>query len=100
MLILQVTYKLHPRVSSDEYLFEIEENHIIEESRRETGNVMYDFYLPTDGAHTTVVLVGVWTDEAALAEHKASVHYSKLTDIKNKIVRQTEVRWIASEIKV
>ena len=57
-------------------------------SRAETGNIKYDYFVPTDGSDD-LLLVEKWKDADALSEHSKQPHFKKLGDLKPEFVNDT-----------
>lgn len=76
MIVLNVTYKCKPD-KREEFLEMIMAEGIDVASRAEAGNIMYDYYIPTEGIDD-LFLLEKWRDEAALAEHGKQPHLAGL----------------------
>lgn len=87
MIVLNVTYKCKPDMR-EEFLERIMAEGIDVASRAETGNIKYDYYIPTDGSDD-LFLLEKWQDAEALAEHGAQPHLLKLKEIKSEYVIDT-----------
>lgn len=89
MVILKAEYKLHPRISSDEYLEEIEKRNIQGTSRNASGNIFYDFYLSADDPGS-VILMSAWEDDEDILKYKESDSFASLSSVKDMMVRSSE----------
>lgn len=87
MIVLNVTYKCKPDMR-EEFLERITAEGIDVASRAETGNIKYDYYIPTDGSDD-LFLLEKWQDAVALAEHGAQPHLARLKEIKAEYVIDT-----------
>ncbi|MBR6040063.1 MAG: antibiotic biosynthesis monooxygenase [Clostridia bacterium] len=87
MIVLNVTYKCRPELR-EEFLEAILREGIDEASRKEPGNLKYDYYIPFDGGDD-LLLVEKWRDEAALKAHAETPHYAKLKELKPQYVTET-----------
>ncbi len=65
-------------------------------SRAEAGNIMYSYYIPTDGGDD-LFLLEKWRDEAALAEHGKQPHLARLKEIKAEYVNETIIEKYIAE---
>lgn len=92
MIVLNVTYKCRPELR-EEFLEAILREGIDEASRKEPGNLKYDYYIPFDG--DDLLLVEKWRDETALKAHAETPHYAKLKELKPQYVTETVVERFA-----
>ena len=90
MMIIKTIYKLHPRVSCDEYLHELEKKLISESSRDTDGNLMYEFFLSPDDIRS-VILMSVWEKKDDYLNYKATDGFLTLSGIEKRMVREKEV---------
>ena len=95
MIILNVTYKCKPE-KRKEFLEMIMAEGIDVACRAEAGNIMYDYYIPTEGCDD-LFLLEKWRDEAALAEHGKQPHLVRLKEIKAEYVNETIIEKYATE---
>lgn len=95
MIVLNVTYKCKPD-KRKEFLEMIMADGIDVASRAEAGNIMYDYYIPTDGSDD-LFLLEKWRDEAALAEHGKQPHLARLKEIKEEFVIDTIIEKYVAE---
>ncbi|MBQ6235369.1 MAG: antibiotic biosynthesis monooxygenase [Clostridia bacterium] len=93
MIVLNVTYKCRPGMR-EEFLEAIQSEGIDAASRKEPGNLKYDYYIPFDGGDD-LLLVEHWRDEAALKAHAKTPHYAKLKELKPAYVTETVVERFA-----
>ena len=89
MIVLNVTYKCIPGMR-EAFLEAIQREGIDEASRKEPGNLRYDYYLPYDD-NGDLLLVEHWRDDAALKAHAETPHYAKLKELKPRYVTETVV---------
>ena len=87
MIVLNVTYKCKPDMR-EEFFERIMAEGIDVASRAETGNIKYDYYIPTDGSDD-LFLLEKWQDADALAEHGTQPHLARLKEIKSEYVIDT-----------
>ena len=95
MIVLNVTYKCKPE-KRKEFLEMIMAEGIDVACRAEAGNIMYDYYIPTEGCDD-LFLLEKWRDEAALAEHGKQPHLVRLKEIKAEYVNETIIEKYATE---
>ncbi|MBR5718088.1 MAG: antibiotic biosynthesis monooxygenase [Clostridia bacterium] len=96
MIVLNVTYRCRPGARAG-FLERIRVEGIDAASRREEGNIKYDYYFPAEGLDE-LLLVEKWRDEAALASHAAEPHFKRLGEIKSEYVLETVIeRYSAPE---
>ena len=95
MIVLNVTYTCKPD-KREEFLEMIMAEGIDVASRAEAGNIMYDYYTPTDGSDD-LFLLEKWRDEAALAEHGKQPHLARLKEIKAEYVNDTVIEKYITE---
>ena len=89
MIVLNVTYLCKPD-QRDEFLVMIITEGIDAASRREAGNIKYDYYLPAAGGDE-LLLVEKWRDAEALAGHGAQPHLARLKELKAEYVVDTVI---------
>jgi len=89
MVIFKSEFKLHPRVSCDEFLEEIEKRKITNISRNASGNIFYDFFLSADDPRS-VILMSAWEDDKNILEYKESDSFASLSSVEEMMVRSTE----------
>lgn len=89
MIVLNVTYRCKPDMRED-FLERIIAEGIDEASRGEEGNIKYDYYIPYDGSDE-LLLIEKWRDEAALATHAETEHFSRLKELKPIYVQETTI---------
>lgn len=83
-LLVNVRYTLKPG-TRDEFLKKFEEIEAAPCSRKEPGNLRYDYFCPADDADA-VCLIEEWKDTEAQKIHGATPHYQKLTALKKEYV--------------
>lgn len=89
MIVLNVTYKCRPGMR-EEFLEAIQREGIDEASRKEAGNLKYDYYIPLGGGNE-LLLVEKWRDETALAAHGKTPHLKRLRELKAEYVTETVI---------
>ncbi len=89
MIVLNVTYRCKPDMREN-FLERIIAEGIDEASRREEGNIKYDYYIPFDGSDE-LLLIEKWKDEASLAAHSATEHFGLLKELKPIYVQDTVI---------
>ena len=90
MIVLNVTYKCKPDMR-EAFLEAILRDGIDEASRKEAGNLKYDYYIPFDGGDDLLLLVEKWRDEAAIAAHGQTPHLQRLRELKAEYVTETVI---------
>ena len=95
MIVLNVTYKCKPD-KREEFLEMIMTEGIDIASRAEAGNIMYDYYIPTDD-RDDLFLLEKWRDEDAIAEHGKQPHFARLKAIKAEFVNDTIIEKYIAE---
>ncbi len=89
MIVLIVTYKCKPE-KREAFLEMIMTEGIGVASRAESGNIKYDYYIPTE-ASDELLLIEKWKDSDALAEHRLQLHYARLKELKPEYVDDTMI---------
>ena len=89
MIVLNVTYLCKPDMR-DEFLERIISEGIDEMSRKEVGNIKYDYYLPVGGGDE-LLLVEKWRDAGAIAAHGGQPHFATLKALKAEYVADTVI---------
>ncbi len=89
MIVLNVTYRCKPDLR-DEFLEMIITEGIDTASRKEAGNIRYDYYLPAAGGDE-LLLVEKWRDADALAGHGRQPHLARLKELKAEYVLDTVI---------
>ena len=95
MIVLNVTYKCKPE-KRKEFVEMIMTEGIDTASRAEAGNIMYNYYIPTDGGDD-LFLLEKWRDVVALAEHGKQPHLARLKEIKAEYVNETIIEKYIAE---
>lgn len=93
MIVLNVTYRMKPGMR-EAFLERILAEGIDEASRKEDGNLKYDYYIPFDD-NGDLLLVEHWRDEEALRAHAETPHYAALKALKPDFVCETVVERFA-----
>jgi len=89
MIVLNVTYKCKPGMRG-EFLQNISVEGIDFASRREEGNIKYDYYLAA-ADEDELVLIEKWKDAEAIAVHGGQAHYARLGELKKEFVEKTDI---------
>ena len=87
MIVLNVIYKCKPEMR-EEFLEMIMSEGIDVACRNESGNIKYDYYIPTDD-NDDLLLVEKWQDAESLAEHSKQPHFARLGELKKDYVNDT-----------
>jgi quinol monooxygenase YgiN len=74
----------------DEFVQALLKEQIAEGSRQEPGNIKYEISLPVD-KDNEVCLLEMWTNHLEQEWHKETTHYSKLTELKKKYVKEVRI---------
>lgn len=69
---------------------------IVDEIRREKGNLRYEYFLPFDDEET-VLLIDEWTDQKAIDAHHASDMMIKIATLREKYDLHMRVERFVSE---
>ena len=69
---------------------------IVDEIRREKGNLRYEYFLPFDDEET-VLLIDEWTDQKAMDAHHASDMMTKIATLREKYDLHMRVERFVSE---
>lgn len=72
MIIIHATFQVDP-AKQQTFLEEVQP--LLHGSREESGNVSYDLYKDTE-KENVYTMVEVWKDEAAVASHNTSEHFT------------------------
>jgi len=88
MLKLVVIYKMKQGHTAEAFLKAVQAEGLDTASRREEGNVRYDYFLPIDGSNE-LVLLETWVDQDAQTAHKSLPHFKRLGEIKAIHVEET-----------
>lgn len=89
MVLLLVKYTMKPG-TRDAFLQKVEAADITKITRRETGNLRYEFYCPADDADA-VLLLEQWTDFSMIETHRTMDHVKLLVALKNDYVLDTQI---------
>lgn len=77
----------------DAFMRAIKEAQVAELSRKEKGNLRYDYFFPArEGTEKELVLLELWTDSKAQKAHTGTPHFAKLAALKEVYVEKTEVK--------
>ena len=90
MLLACVTYQLHEE-NQGEFMKAIFEKKIAEETRKEEGNVRYDFMLPAE-SKADIFLFEIWRSPEDLEFHRTLKHFFDLQDVKAQFVKTTDIK--------
>lgn len=87
MLLVKVTYKCNPG-QRETYYREALAAGIIDATKKEKGNIRYDFSYPVD-AENDILLLELWEGPDDWDAHKKTPHVKDLQAIKAKYVTDT-----------
>lgn len=90
MLYLNVTYKFENEENREQFYEELYANNIPDIFRAENGNIKYDYYFPED-CETELLLVEKWENAEVLKAHLEGETTKILGEIKNRLVKDTDV---------
>ena len=77
---------------------EMEASGIAENTRREPGNLRYQYFLPLDDPDT-ILLIDSWADRAAIDAHHASPLMEQLAALREKYdLHMTVERFVSEDI--
>ena len=77
---------------------EMEASGIAEDTRKEPGNLRYQYFQPLDDPET-ILLIDSWKDQAAIDAHHASPMMAKLAALREKYdLHMTAERFMSEEI--
>ncbi len=60
-------------------------------SRKEPGNVKYDFYYPVD-SENDICLLEIWANAEAQKQHGNTDHYQLLSELKREYVQKVQIQ--------
>lgn len=66
------------------------EEGIISDSKKEPGNIKYDYYYPLD-CDRSLCLMEMWTNEHAVMLHSHTSHYERLQALKKQYVEKVQI---------
>lgn len=89
MIVLHVTYKCKPD-KRWEFLEIIQKEAIDKASRKEIGNITYDYFISVNNPDV-IFLVEKWKDEMAIEIHKTMPHFARLGELKEEYVEDTSI---------
>lgn len=73
---------------------------IVEQIRKEKGNLRYDYFLPIDDSNT-VLLIDSWQDQTALDKHHKSPVMAQIVALREKYDLHMEVeRYVSDEKEI
>lgn len=84
MIILNVSYKVKPG-TRDAFVEEAAGINLIEEVRKEPGNISYEYFYPVDDPDT-LLCSERWESAEEFANHPKTPHVIAFQDIKKKYV--------------
>ncbi len=87
MIILNVTYKCKEG-KREAFLEAIQKEGIDAASRKEDGNIKYDYYLPVNDINE-VLLVEKWENADVISEHAKMPHFLRLGELKGEYIEET-----------
>ena len=65
------------------FMEEMVSSGIVDEIRKEEGNLRYEYYLPVSGGNE-VILIDSWADQNALDRHHALPLMKKISELRSK----------------
>lgn len=80
MITINIYYK---GVNAKKFMNEMIESKIVDEIRKEEGNIRYDYFLPLNDDNT-VLLIDCWENQEALDKHHESPIMSKIIELREK----------------
>lgn len=83
MILIRVTYCTKPG-ERDSFIQGLLDEKIPACTRREEGNICYDFTLPIEEPDT-VYLIEQWKDTACLEKHAAQPMFHRLSELREKL---------------
>lgn len=87
MFKLIVTVRVRPEKAAE---FEEMVKPLIENSRKEKGNISYEFY-PDTLHHNCYLILETWENDRALETHKLTRHYLDFTESLNEYANEPPV---------
>ncbi len=90
MFTIYVTYKGGDRAAVEGFYREIRELDIDTISRKEDGNVRYEYYWPAE-RENELFLLEIWETKEAQQIHTQQAHFKKLGDLKSKYGIETDI---------
>lgn len=90
MLTICVTYKGMDRQAVEGFYREIRELGIDVLSRKEDGNICYEYYWPTE-RENELFLLEKWKSKEAQQLHSQQAHFKKLGELKAKYSVETKL---------
>lgn len=88
-ILLEVHYTI-AQGKREEFYKKISEAGIADASRAEKGNLKYDYYMSFD-SDDEICLIELWENSQAQQEHKNTVHFQKLSELKEMYVENTDI---------
>lgn len=93
MFYIQVTYKADTEADIRSFVKEASEAGLLDEIRKEAGNVRYEYFYPAADS-CKLLLLEEWETQEAQQVHMEQPHMEKLGEIKNKYITDTQVKTI------
>ncbi len=90
MLVLNVTYHVKPG-KRQKFYDAIREKGIDEASRKDKGNILYDYSYDPEN-EDNLLLEEIWEDAETQKLHCDTPHFAVLTGLKEEFVENTEIR--------
>lgn len=88
-ILMLVTYQTIPGLRSAFHQTILREG-LQEASRRETGNLAYDYFLSVDHPDE-LLLVEKWKDQESLDLHRTLPHFLRLKELKDEYIQNVSV---------
>ncbi|MDD3139056.1 MAG: antibiotic biosynthesis monooxygenase [Lachnospiraceae bacterium] len=94
LFMIEVRYQIRSGKRS-EFYDKIREYGIDKASRTDSGNLRYEFFLPTD-SDNELFLSEMWIDEPSQISHCDTEHFQKIQLLKDEYVENIELKkyWI------
>lgn len=91
MFYIQVTYTANDKASINAFVDEVLEANLLDEIRREDGNLRYDYFYSVEDS-SKLLLLEEWESQETQQIHMAQPHMKKLAEIKDKYIIDTQVK--------
>lgn len=88
-IVMHVTYMVKSG-KRDEFYRKLRDNGIVEGSKREKGNLQYDYYYPVDNENE-ILLLEIWKDLEAQRLHTNTEHFKLLQELKKEYVIDVQI---------
>lgn len=89
---LLITVRYHIKKGKREEFYNmVKDQDVIQLSKEEPGNYIYDYYIPTD-SDDDLCLMEIWTNEQSQKLHGLTDHYQRLSKLKLDYVEAVEIK--------